>query len=112
RQLLLVTSPKPLPALHLMAEPLPQLGAGGHLLHPCICSDGFLLRPSWPEALHQDPPTVSTRRRVIRALDPKHDGFSAFVIGVRRQPFHSKDHQWPAPPADREPTGWASTHLK
>jgi len=82
-QLLPVTSAKLLPALHLMVEPPPQLSAGGHVLHPRICSDGFLLHSSWPEALHQDPPAVSTRGRVIRALDSKHDRLNSFVIGVR-----------------------------
>src|SRR3989442_4459081 len=73
-QLLPVTPAKLLPALHPMVEPLPQLGAGGHLLHPRICSDGFLLHPSWPEALHQDPAAISALGNVIRALDPKHVG--------------------------------------
>jgi hypothetical protein len=82
-QLLPVTPAKLLPALDLMAKPLPQLRAGGHVLHPRICSDGLLLHPSWPEALHQDPPAVSPRGRVIRALDLKHGNLSSFILDAK-----------------------------
>ncbi len=71
-ELLSISSAEFLPALHPMAEPPPQLRAGGDLLHPRIRAQGLLLHASRPEALHQNPPAVSARGMVICALDPKH----------------------------------------
>jgi hypothetical protein len=71
-ELLSVSPAKLLPSLGLMAEPLPELGAGSDLLQPRIGIESLLLHSSRPEALHQDPPAVSAGGRVIRALDPKH----------------------------------------
>src|SRR5215510_5443155 len=104
--------PRIVGTLHLMAEPLRHLGAGGHLLHPRIGSDGLLIHPSWPEALHQDPPAVSTRGRVIRALDPKHSdpaplcsasGDTLFAARTSASPMQSRSGSVTLLPGGRAP---------
>src|SRR5581483_2214549 len=71
-ELFLISPAKFFPTLHLMTEPLPQLRAGGDLLHPRICRECFLLHASRPEPLHHDSPAISARRWLVRAFDPNH----------------------------------------
>src|SRR5688572_25640161 len=71
-QLAPVSTAKFAPSFHPVVEPLPQLRAWGNCLHPRDRRQSLLGHASRPQTLHQDPPTIPPRGRLIRALDLEH----------------------------------------
>src|SRR4051812_35004991 len=67
-----ITPAKLLPSLDPMSEPLSKVRARGHVLQPCISIEGFLLHPSRPEALDQNPSAIAARGTLVRTLDSNH----------------------------------------
>src|SRR5690606_33144051 len=71
-QLGAVSLPELFPALDAMAEPLTQLGARRHVLHPRVGREVFLLHAARPESLDEKSPAIRARGRVVSALDANH----------------------------------------
>jgi len=74
-QLLPVAFPEFLPPGGIMAEPGPELIARRDLLQPFVDPGPVPGNTPGPEPIHQDPPAVASRRRVIDPLDHEHVRF-------------------------------------
>ena len=71
-----------LPAVGIMSEPLPQLGAGSNVFGPMIDSGVYFCHAAWPEAVDQNPRAVTFGASFVGAFEPD---MCCRYLGCQRQ---------------------------